>query len=120
MLNQISTLRIFVTDMKKAVSFYRDTLGMELDFSSDNYVQFNTLGAKLAIEYIDPGNEKEVKEHVGRFIGVSFSVPNIGEAYDILSARGVRFTGPPQIMSWGGRLTHFYDEDSNCLSLVQH
>jgi len=40
---------VFVSDMKRAVSFYRDVLGLPLRFDSPGWTEFATEGATLAL-----------------------------------------------------------------------
>ena len=40
---------IFVSDMKRAVAFYRDVLGLPLKFESPGWTEFATDGATLAL-----------------------------------------------------------------------
>ena len=40
---------IFVSDMKRAVSFYRDGLGLPLRFESSEWTEFATEGTTLAL-----------------------------------------------------------------------
>lgn len=40
---------VFVSDMKRSVSFYRDTLGLPLRFESPEWTEFATDGATLAL-----------------------------------------------------------------------
>ena len=45
----------FVTDMNKAVEFYRDTLGLPLRFESPSWSEFATGGTTLALH---PASDK--------------------------------------------------------------
>lgn len=40
---------VFVSDMKRAVSFYRDVIGLPLGFESPAWTEFATDGAILAL-----------------------------------------------------------------------
>jgi catechol 2,3-dioxygenase-like lactoylglutathione lyase family enzyme len=40
---------VFVSDMKRAISFYRDVLGLPLRFDSPGWTEFATDGATLAL-----------------------------------------------------------------------
>src|SRR5438093_3965488 len=40
---------VFVSDMKRSVSFYRDVLGLPLKFESPGWTEFATAGATLAL-----------------------------------------------------------------------
>ena len=47
---------IFVSDMNKAVSFYRDVLGMPLKFQSPGWTEFDTEGATVALHASEGAN----------------------------------------------------------------
>jgi len=49
---------LYVRDMERAIRFYRDTLGLELDFESDGWTTFRTGACTLALhasERREPG-----------------------------------------------------------------
>jgi predicted enzyme related to lactoylglutathione lyase len=56
---------------------------------------------------------------VGRFTGLSFSVPDIQSKYAELLSKGVTFSGAPEAQAWGGTLATFTDPAGNALQLVQ-
>jgi catechol 2,3-dioxygenase-like lactoylglutathione lyase family enzyme len=47
---------VFVSDMKQAVSFYRDVMGLPLKFESPGWTEFATGGATLALHASDKVN----------------------------------------------------------------
>lgn len=44
---------LYVSDMKRAIRFYRDTLGLELDFESEGWTTFRTGACTLALHAAD-------------------------------------------------------------------
>jgi len=50
---------------------------------------------QLALERVEASDD-EGRALVGRFVGVSLQVPDIGATYRALVARGVEFVGPPE------------------------
>src|SRR4030095_11079679 len=90
-----SSVRLFVSDLGRAIEFYRDTLGLQLTARDESvYAIFQLPNVTLLVERVEPGGA-EFKELVGRFAGVSFSTEDIRSAYDRLCEGGVRFEGPP-------------------------
>jgi lactoylglutathione lyase len=115
----LSAVRLFVSDLERAIDFYGETLGLQLAARDESvYAIFQLPNLTLLVERVEPGGD-EFKELVGRFAGVSFSTENIRAAYDRLSGNGVRFEGPPEKQFWGGILAHFHDPDNNILTLVE-
>ena len=46
---RVNYVIVFVSDMKRSVSFYRDVLGLPLRFESPEWTEFATEGATLAL-----------------------------------------------------------------------
>jgi predicted enzyme related to lactoylglutathione lyase len=44
---------LYVRDMNRAIGFYRDTLGLELDFESEHWTTFQTGACTLALHATD-------------------------------------------------------------------
>lgn len=121
MLKNVGCVRVFVSDMDRAVHFYADTLGMGVrnrSSESPELVELATEGTILALSSVDSewanGNEL-----VGRFTGITLTVPDIEDAYRSLSAKGVRFSGTPTRQTWGGTMTSLLDPDGNEISLLE-
>jgi len=119
LIRELSAVRLFVSDLERAVEFYGGTLGLELTAQDESsYAVFQLPNITLLVERVDPA-DAESNELVGRFTGVSFSTGDIGVAYERLSKDGVHFNGPPDRQIWGGILAHFHDPDHNVLTLVE-
>lgn len=110
--------RVFVTGFTEAVEFYSKVFSREPEFSDQSlgWAEFNLGGAKLALERLD-ANSDEVKELVGRFVGISLQVEDVSQSYRELVEQGVQFTGEPEKQVWGGTLAHFSDPEGNVISL---
>jgi lactoylglutathione lyase len=119
LINGFNAVRFFVSDLNRAVDFYRYTLGLQLSAHEESlYAVFQLLNVTVLVERVDP-DDPEFKELVGRFTAVSFNTGDIHAAYNRLSTIGVRFDGPPEKQFWGGTLVHFHDPDDNVITLVQ-
>jgi len=119
---KISTLGyviIYVKNIEKAKTFYRDKLGLSLKFDSPEWVELNTGTTTLAL-HPDPNLPDKRPETPGWPI-VVFNVDNIQEAYEGLKARGVKFENEPQICHEEGdsvgRNASFHDPEGNKLSI---
>jgi len=98
----------FVTDMNKAVEFYRDTLGLPLRFESPSWSEFATGGTTLALH---PASDKNPAGKVE----FGFTVADVQAFYRDMSAKGVLFSIPPKKQDFGGLLAQFVDsEDAHC------
>jgi predicted enzyme related to lactoylglutathione lyase len=116
---KLFAVRVFVTDWKRAIRFYSETLGMAIAYRSDEmgWAQMAPGEGQLALERIDP-SDQEGRALVGRFVGVSLQVPDIFATHKALTERGVVFVAPPEKQPWGGVLAHFRDPDGNVLTLL--
>lgn len=118
-LGPIGAARVFVADIGRATRFYRDTLGPTAQFTGPDAAMFDTGEAKLLIEAVDR-EHADLQQLVGRFTGLSFTVPDIAASVSGLSARGIAVDAGPDRQDWGGILAHFRDPDGNVLTLVQY
>ena len=67
---KLFAVRVFVTDWKRAIRFYSETLGMTIAYQSDEmgWAQMAPGEGQLALERVDPSDE-EGRALVGRFVG---------------------------------------------------
>jgi predicted enzyme related to lactoylglutathione lyase len=121
MLSKVGWVRVFVSDMDRAVEFYENTLGMGVRNRSPEFPEFvelDTEGTILALNSV--GDEwPEGKKMIGRFTAITLTVRDVEGAYRSLSSKGVRFSQPPTREPWGGVLTSFFDPDGNEISLLE-
>ena len=69
---------VFVSDMKRSVSFYWDVLGLPLKFESAEWTEFSTEGATIALHKTESRNPDQMNQQqtvAGRW-RPGFSVPN--------------------------------------------
>ncbi len=116
---RIYAQRVFSFRWSETVSFYRDIIGLPVKFESEEmgWAEFDLGGASLAIERQNK-DDPESQSVVGRFVGISIQVDDIGAVYEELKDKGVEFVGPPEKQPWGGVLAHFNDPDGNTLTLL--
>ena len=114
-LSTIGQIAITVSDVEKAVAFYRDVLGMKLLFQVPNLGFFDCGGVRLMLS----GSEKP-GEHYSSVI--YFRVGDLQEACRELCARGVTLEREPHMIArmadhdlW---MAFFRDPDRNLLGLM--
>ena len=114
---QIAYVNIFVTDLDMAIEFYRDKLGLALQFSSPEhgYASFVAGGVRLGIAL--PGADHA--DFVGRHTGVGLEVADLEAEHARLAGLGVHFTMPPTRQPWGGFMAMISDVDGNVFYLDQ-
>ena len=113
----IAYVNVFVHDLDRATEFYRDTLGLQLQYASPEhgYASFAAGGVRLGIAV--PGPDQA--ELVGRHTGVGLEVADLEAEYERLSGLGARFTMPPTRQPWGGFMSMVADPDGNVFYLEQ-
>lgn len=118
---KLDSARVFVHDLPAAHHFYAQTLGLPLKAGAAGagYCVYDAGGVQLVVEGVAPDAPEDEHALVGRFTGLSFSVPDIHARCTELKARGVYFCEEPRPLSWGGILATFVDPSDNELQLVQ-
>ncbi len=116
----LNTARVFVRDIGKAKEFYAQALGLRIvsDGHAHGYCVFAAGNSELVVEAVVPEAPQEDQALVGRFTGLSFQVPSVHVAHRDLVAKGVVFTGLPELQFWGGTLATFRDPEGNQFQLV--
>jgi predicted enzyme related to lactoylglutathione lyase len=100
----------FVGDMDRAVSFYRDVIGLTLKFQSPGWSEFSTGDTTLALH---PASETN---SAGK-VEVGFNVPDLPKFYDEMRAKGVKFPMAPKMQDFGGMLAQFEDPEGAHVSV---
>ena len=104
---RLCNVRVFVTDWRRAIHFYTDTLEMAVAYRNDEigWAQMATGEGHLSLERVDASDD-EGRVLIGRFVGASLEVADIFSTHKLLTARGVEFIAPPEKQPWGGVLAH--------------
>jgi predicted enzyme related to lactoylglutathione lyase len=100
----------FVTDMDRAVKFYRDTLGLPLKFQSPGWSEFSTGETSLALHPASAQNPAGKVE-------LGFTVPDLAAFYKEMTAKGVQFSMPPTKQDFGGVLARFVDSEGGHITV---
>lgn len=124
-LKRIDVVVLFVADLDRAKTFYRDTLGMETKFEDQYSAYFGLETTSLLLLTIAGAQDLLSSEAVAvpRPTGatsqlVSF-VEDVDAIYEELVGRGVEFVRKPIDREWGLRTAHFKDPDGNVWEIVQ-
>jgi lactoylglutathione lyase len=107
------SVAIFVSDMGRAVEFYRDTLGLPVTKQGSFGAEFMDGDTHLSVH---PAVHPDAKALVGRHTGITLFVPDLLHYCGILHDRRVRFVTEPTQQSWG-IMAMVADPDGNLLAL---
>ena len=106
---KLSYAIVFVSDMDRAVKFYRDVVGLPLKFSSPHWSEFMTGETTLALH---PGSA----ENPAGTTHLGLHSDDIAGVHRSLAAAGVRFTRVPT-PEHGITLAEFIDSEGARVSL---
>jgi catechol 2,3-dioxygenase-like lactoylglutathione lyase family enzyme len=105
----------WVSDMERAVAFYRDVLGLKLlRQESATWAEFDAGGRRFALH--SAGDGQPVR--AGGATAV-FAVGDLNRAKAELSARGVTFTHEGDIEDYA-RFASFLDPEGNSVQLIEY
>jgi lactoylglutathione lyase len=108
---KISVVLIGVMDMDRAVRFYRDLLGLPLKFQTDEYTEFATHGAVLALE--------KRNEVIATGPAFTFPTTDIRQDHEQLQKAEVRFWKELHEESYGWVMMP-QDSEGNIFEMVQY
>lgn len=115
-ISKLGQIAINVHDLDRAISFYRDNLGLPLLFTTGGLGFFDCGGVRLMLSR----PEKLEFDHPSSVL--YFVVPDIERAYQQMKAKAVRFEDQPHLIArlpthdlW---MTFFRDSEENLLALM--
>jgi catechol 2,3-dioxygenase-like lactoylglutathione lyase family enzyme len=113
---QLDHVYYWVTDMDRAVDFYRNALGLTLvRREGDSWAQFDAGGRQFALHGAVDGRPAPPP---GGAAAV-FSVDDLDRARSVLSERGVRFGHEGEVVGFA-RFAAFEDPDGNTVQLIEY
>jgi lactoylglutathione lyase len=107
------SIAIFVTDIGRAIEFYRDRLALPLGKQGSFGAEFFMDGTRIGIH---PAVHQDARALVGRHTGITLFVPGLLHYCGELHERGVRFVAEPTQQSWG-IMAMVADPDGNVIAL---
>lgn len=115
-LSQVGQIAVPVSDIDRAIRFYRDTLGMRFLFAAPPGLGFFDLsGVRLMLD-------GPAKAQAGNSSVIYYKVSDLQAAFATLSERGVAFEADPHLVAkmpdhelW---MAFFRDPDKNLIALM--
>lgn len=117
---RVSYAIVFVGDMKRSVSFYRDVIGLPLKFETPHWTEFATEGATLALhasEAPSAAKDDPLKVPAAR-CRPGLSVPNLDEFHQRMIEKGVPCIQKPEEI-FGVRIAQYLDPDGLGISVSE-
>jgi catechol 2,3-dioxygenase-like lactoylglutathione lyase family enzyme len=113
-LSKASIVILAVTDLNRAVEFYRDRLGLKLTSTNEDFAFFDAGGFTIALRggrpKADPADLASVE--------IAFAVEHVKPAHQALRALGIEFKREPRIVTGTTWAVDFRDPDGHVLSIV--
>ncbi len=97
MIGKLGMIMVVVKDMQRSVVFYRDTLGLKLEYESPHWSQMSAGDIKIGLH--PEGKDVKVSPTTGLSFG--FYVPDVQIAAAQLKAQGARMIMEPRKENFG-------------------
>ncbi|MEP0804952.1 MAG: VOC family protein [Chloroflexota bacterium] len=121
--------RLLVTNFKDCFRFYRDVMGFQPGFGTENDTYADFLVGETNISLFDKNEmsqalgtlDKPVRPDSQDHVCLTFGVDNVDEFYKSLVEKGVNVPVPPtDHPDWSIRTVHFRDPDGNLIEVNQN
>ncbi len=112
-LTQISNVMLGTTDLARSLAFYRDTLGLAVQFEMPGFVFLNAGGVTLSLSEA----HAKLATPVAGGTEIVFGVADVTAAHEALRARGVEFLNAPRNVTGDQWAANFRDPDGHLLSV---
>ena len=109
----VYSIAIFVSDIGRAIEFYREKLALPLVKQGSFGAEFFGEGTRIGVH---PAVHPDAHGLVGRHTGITLFVPDLLHYCGELHQRGVRFVTEPTQQAWG-IMAMVADPDGNVLAL---
>ncbi|GIN71697.1 hypothetical protein J14TS2_21720 [Bacillus sp. J14TS2] len=110
-----ANVTVMVADLKRAVQFYVETLGLKLQNGMDeHFVQIEAPGLTIGLLHL--AEEQESQPEKSGSMSIGFEVQELESAVETLKSRGVEFHD--SVEGKAAQVVHFSDPEGNTLYLV--
>ena len=113
------SIRIITGDVARLVAFYEKATGVQANWSTEDFAEFRTTRATLAIgstrtvPLFAPGAARPADNHT---VIIEFLVDDVDGVHQNLAGFVEDFVNEPTTMPWGNRSLLFRDPDGNLVN----
>ena len=120
MKSRLTQIIVYVSNMPRSISFYRDLLGLTLVSESAQWSRLAADGFDLALHTTSQSDEVsgQVPVPAGR-AELIFEVDNLDQACQDIQAMGGAFEGPKEMEGLNIRVAFLRDPDGMAIELVE-
>ena len=115
---RLSYAIVFVNDMRRSTSFYREVVGLSLRFESPGWTEFDTGGATLALHKSDSpaDGRSDYRLEPAGCCRPGFSVPDLDDFHRRMVENDVTCIREPEEI-FGARIAQYADPDGLAFSV---
>ena len=122
---KFNTVGLFVTEMEKMVSFYRDVMDLETDWKGEANAELSC-GEMRLIMYsrndfeVMTGRKYSYTENINGTMELAFDVPtfaDVDKEYERVINAGAKPVFKPTTEPWGQRTCYVADPDGNLIEI---
>jgi lactoylglutathione lyase len=123
-INEVGAIILFVADLARSKAFYRDVLGLDVEFEDDESVGFKIKGLAFIVLRVDRARVQLQGEPTAtpRSAATAFLTTFTGDVdalHTDLAERGIDFFQDPADQPWGVRTAYFKDPDGHVWEIAQ-
>lgn len=115
MFEKLFAICLLAEDFDKSLAFYRDTLGLSVNYSEGKFANFKLGETELAIFQKDAATAmfpaKFMKPSGGFLLG--FQVESLEKSCQELTKKGIEIFEGPKTTAWGQKIAYFHDPNGN-------
>ena len=116
-------VHLYVRDLDRTSQFVTEQLGLKILFDyqteeAGRFVMVALQDGRPMLGMISPAPASPEYDLIGRSAQIVLVTDDVEAKYRDWTARGVRFTGPPQPTKWRGMFATFTDPDGNLFALM--
>lgn len=122
---KLNAVGLFVNDMEKTVSFYRDVMGMQTDWNGEPNAELYSDGARLILFSRKDFEKMTAKTYtypsgLNGTMEIAFDLPrfeDVDKIYQQVIDRGAVPVFAPTDEPWGQRTSYVADPDGNLIEI---
>ncbi len=120
MRDRIDYVILYVSDLERAIAFYRDVVGLPFKFSDRGYAEFATTNLKFALFDASRALDLIGREPTGAFgAEVLIVTEDVDAEAERLRAAGAEILSGPEDRPWGHRTLHVAGPDGHVVEFAQ-
>lgn len=118
--DRIDYVILYVSDLDRAVAFYRDVVGLPFKFSDHGYAEFATTNLKFALFATARAGALVGREPTGALASeILILVDDVDAEATRLRAAGAEILSGPQDRPWGHRTVHVAGPDGHVVEFAE-